>query len=898
MHFIRRIARLFTRRSDDALMDEEMRFHLEMEERELREAGHSAAEARRLARVRFGGVERYREEGREARGRAGDDAIRDVRYALRGVRRRPGFAAAVVATLAVGIGATTAVWSLMDAVLLNPLPFPAADRLARVQVWFSGDEGALSPAEYLDYRRGTTEVFSALGAYALGSATVAGGAASAGAAGAGAGAGAGAERVDAAYVAAELFAAIGQEPLLGRPFTAEEELGAGYAALVTEGYWRTRLGADPGAVGRPLTIDGHPWTIVGVMPSSFRLPEHLVAGTAPELILPLGIHPDTTYRRGSHFLQSVARLADGVTLDRATAAIEGVTARFSADFPDDYEADMGFRAAAVPLREAVVGDVRAAVRVAFAAVLLVLLVGAANVAALLLARGESRRGEIALRATLGARRPRLVRQLLAETLVLGILGGALGLALAWLALRGLVVLDPAGIPRLEEVALDGRAIAFAGGLSLLCGALFGLLPALRLAPEGAAGALREAGTRVTAGGRALRRSLVVAEIGLALALLTAAGLLGRTMGELLAVDTGLRLDDVVATEFTVPVAAYPEEIQVRDFVAAAVAGVAGLPEIEAAGAVTNLPLAEGIGDVGVAIPGRDVGGDGTLNVDWQAATPGYDRAVGLRLVAGRWFDATDRTDAPGAVVINRTFAETWWPAGDALGATVRLSAETAPGEARIVGVVEDVKHEGPAAPATLQIYIPHRQFGFWYNQGPARGMTLVARARTGARTAPAAIRGSFADLDASVGLGEFITLEGAYRDALAGPRFLAALMAAFAAVALLLAAIGVYGVIAYGVGQRRREFGIRMALGARARRVAAEVVGEGAALAAVGVGLGLAGALVLSRALRSLLFGVSASDPLVLAAGAAVLLAVALLASWIPARRAVRVDPSEALRQE
>lgn len=867
-------------------MEEEMSFHLEMEERELLARGHSPEEARRLARVRFGGVERYKEEGREARGRVAEDAAQDVRYAIRGVRRRPAFAATVIATLAVGIGATTAVWSMVDAVVLKPLPFPAPERLARVQVWFSGEEGALSPAEYLDYRRGTTEVFSALGAYASGSVTLAGDG------------GEGSERVDGVWAAAALFPALGTEPLLGRRYTEEEELGSERLVLVSEGYWRSRLGADPGAVGGRLTLNGLPYTVVGVMPASFRTPENMIGGTSPAVFLPLGIHPDTTYRRGSHFLQAAARLRDGVSMERAAQAVEGVTARFSADFPDDYEPEMAFRATALPLREAVVGDVRPAVRVAFGAVILMLLVGAANVAALLLARGEARKGEMALRSTLGARRPRLVRQMVAETLVLGLAGGALGLVLAWLALRGILALDPAGIPRLESVRIDARALGFAGGLSVACGLLFGLLPAFRVTPDRAAGALREAGTRATAGGRTLRRSLVVGEIGLALALLTGAGLLGRSMGALLAVDTGLRLDDVIATQLSVPVAGYPERADVRDFIAAAVAGVAARPEIEAAGAVTNLPLASSIGDVGVEIPGKDLPGDGNLNVDWQAATPGYDRAVGLRLVAGRWIDDTDRADALGAIVINRTFAETWWPEGDALGATVRLTAETSPGEARVVGIVEDVKHEGPSSPANLQMYIPHRQFAFWYGGGAARGMTVAARTRTGAAGAPAAIRDVVDALDSSIGLGPFVTLRDAYREVLAGPRLLTSLMAVFAAIALLLAAIGVYGVIAYGVSQRRREFGIRQALGARSARVAAEVVREGAVLAGLGIVAGLAGALLLSGALRSLLFGVSATDPVVLAGGAAVLLVAALLASWLPARRAVRVDPSEALRQE
>lgn len=881
------VKRWLSRGDDERSMDEEMRFHLEMEERDLMSRGHSPAEARRLARVRFGGVDRYKEEGREARGRVVDDAVRDIRHAVRTAGRNRSFTVAVVATLAIGIGATTAVWSLVDAVLLRPLPYPSPERLVRIQASWDGEpDGALSPAEYLDYRRGGDAVLSALGAYAQGSATVAGEA------------GAGAERVDAAFVAAELFRSLGTEPLLGRPFTSAEEHGGDTPVVLSEAYWRGRHGADPEILGTAITLSGAPHTVVGVMPASFRLPENMVEGVHPALYLPLRIHPDTTYERGSHFLQAAGRLREGVTVARAAEAIEGITTRFSVDFPDDYEPEMGFRATAVPLREAVVGDVRPAVMVALGAVVLVLLVGAANVAALLLARGEARRSEIALRATLGARRPRLIRQLVAETLVLGILGGVLGILLAWLAVRGLVALNPPGIPRLEEVAVNVRVLGFAGGLSVLCGLGFGLVPAFRVTPDGTASALREAGSRTTAGGRRLRQALVVGEVALALALLTGAGLLGRSMAALLAVDPGIHLDDVLATAFTVPSGTHPEDASVRDFIAAATARVAGLPEAEAAGAVSNLPLADDIGDLGVEIPGRVLPGDGNLNVDWQAVTPGYDRAIGLRLVAGRWVDETDRADGAGAVVINRTFAERWWPDGDALGTTIRLTADAAPAEARVVGIVEDVKHEGPASPATLQMYLPHRQFRFWYGQGPARRMMMVVRTRAGATTAPASVRRAFADLDPGIGLGPFITLEAAYREVLSRPRLLTALMGAFAGIALLLATIGVYGVIAYGVGRREREFGIRVALGARSSRVAGDVVRQGAALAGAGIAFGTVGALLISGGLRSLLFGVSATDPAVLAAGAAVLMAAALLASWIPARRAARMDPARALRAE
>lgn len=865
----------------------EIRHRRELEERELRGRGHSPAEARRLARVR--GVERHEEAGRDARGwTLLEDARQDVRYALRGIRRRPAFTAAAVLTLGIGIGSTTALYSVIEAVLVRALPYPGADDLARIHTsWEGTPVGAMSPAEYLDYRAGGDEVFSALGAYARGSATVAADGA--------------AERVAAVFASADLFRVLAQPPLLGRTFTEEEELSGAALVVLSEGYWRRRFGGERDVVGRTISVNGSPLTVVGIAAGELRLPENLVEGGAPDLWVPLRIRPDSAYERGSHFLQGVARLREGVSLERAAATMEAIVARFSTAFPDDYEPENRFRATVVPLRQAVVREVRPALLAAAGAVVLVLLVAVANVAALLLARGEARQGEMALRTMLGARRPRLIRQLLVESMVLGAVGGVLGLAIAWAGTRALVAAQPPGLPRMEAIGLSPTVLLFAMATSLLTGLLFGLAPALRGSGTRGATALREVGGRtIEGGGSRLRQGLVVAEVALALTLLASAGLLARTMAKLMAVDTGVRIENVLATQFGVPVSRYTDAEEVGRFVADVVERVGALPEVEAAGAVTNLPLAAGIGDLGVSIPGRTPAPDngnngGNLAVDWQAATPGYDRAVGLRLVRGRWITDADRPEAAGVVVVNRTFAERYWKGGEVVGATLRLSAGARPEEARIVGVVEDVKHEGPAAPDRLQMYLPHQQFRFWHGGGPARGMTLVARTRPGA-SAAAEIRAAFREEDPEIGLGPFLTLEEAYRQVLLRPRILAGLFGAFSLVALVLAAMGVYGVTAYSVSRRRREFGIRLALGARGRAVAGSVVREGIALAGLGVLLGLGGAALLSRTLASVLFGVSPGDPLILAGGAAVLAAAALLASWLPARRAVRVDPAEALR--
>jgi predicted permease len=381
-------------------------------------------------------------------------------------------------------------------------------------------------------------------------------------------------------------------------------------------------------------------------------------------------------------------------------------------------------------------------------------------------------------------------------------------------------------------------------------------------------------------------------------LLTAAALVGRSLQRLLAVDTGLSTERVVATELTVPAGLYPDADAAREVVARLARTVSELPEVEAAGAVTSLPFIESIGDLGVAIAGRELPGDGNLEVDWQATTPGYAEAVGLRLLQGRWIEERDRPESVGSVVINRTFASRYWPNGDAVGATVRLSAGASPEEARVVGVVEDVKHEGPAAPAQLQIYIPHRQFLLWHGNGPARAVALVVRARPGVEGVPAAVRRAVREVDPRLGLGAFVELARGYRDTLSRPRLLAAVFGAFAAIAALLAVVGVYGVMAYAVAQRRREIGIRRALGARPGNVGRQVLAEVLALGGWGVGLGVALSLLHARSLESALFGVSTLDLSSLLGAAALVLLAALAAGMVPLVRALRVHPAEALRSE
>ena len=808
----------------------------------------------------------------------------DIRYALRMLRKNPGFTLVALVTLALGIGANTAIFSVVNGVVLQPLDYAEPERIVRVQTSWAGEPDAgISPAEYYDYRD-RVEVFSSLGVYAFSFPSITGGDRP--------------ERLRGAFVSSGLLPALGAQPLLGRAFTVEEELPGHAVAILGYDLWQRRFDGDERIVGTRVTLNGEPRTVVGVLPGDFRMPEDYTRGGATEVYLPLGIDRTTVPNRGSHFLAGVARLRPGVPHETAAAAVRALADRMVAEYPDDYPADMQFTATAFPLAEDVVGPVRPALLVMLAAVGLLLLVACANVANLLIARAETRRGELALRTALGAGRGRIVRQLIVETLVLAAMGGALGVALAASGIELLVALQLPDVPRIGAVTIDWRVLVFTTATTALAGMLLGILPAIAASRTDPAVALHESSGRAGGGRARLRAALVIGEIAAALVLVIGATLLVRSYAELSSVDPGYRVDGVLTTRLTLPTADYADA-EVAPFFRQLLQRLDGVPGIAGAGAVSNLPLATDLGDLNFDIEGRATPADAVSSkADWQTVTPGYLEAMRIPLVSGRTIEPVDDVDAPGVVVINETAAQRYWPGENPLGQRVLLGGGAGPGWVTIVGIVRDVKHAAFDEVPRSQMYLSHEQFRFWDDGGPVRGMTLALRTPGEPSALAGVVREAVAALDPALPLGEFLTMEQVVSDSLARPRLMMSLLATFAGVALVMGAVGIYGVMAWLVGRRTRELGVRLALGARARDVACLVLRHGLALTGAGLAVGLLLAAFLTRALAGMLYGVTPLDAWTFAAVPAGLAAVALLATWIPTWRAARLDPNVVLRHE
>jgi putative ABC transport system permease protein len=810
----------------------------------------------------------------------------DLRYAARTLRNRPTFAAAAILTVAIGTGATTAIFSVVNAALLKPLPYAEQDRIIDVSnTWNGTPRAALSPAEYFDYRGTVGKQFTALGVYAFGDATLTGSGEPV--------------RLRAAYASADVLPALGVGPVIGRAFTAEEERSGRNVVLISHGLWSRQFGGDSSLVGRQITLDGAGAEVIGVLPQDFRLPDDFAGAQATDVVAPLGLDPATTTARGSHFLHGVARLAPGVSAEQAQQALTAVVARFIADYPTDYPRDMRFAVSTMPLAERVTGEARRPLLLLLGAAGFVLLIACANVANLMLVRLDARRTELAVRTAVGAARGRIVRQLVAESLTIGVSGGGAGVVLAWWGTQLLLGLRPPDLPRFGEVSVDLTVLGFAACTAIGTALLFGLFPALRASSLHPAPALRAGGRGSDVVHSRFRRGMVVGQVGISLVLLAGAGLLGRTLVALRAVDPGFRRDHVLTGELALAPADYPTEPQVIDAFEAIRDRVAALPGVRAVGAVTNLPLATTLGDLNVMIEGRELAaGEVSPRADWQVVTPGYFEAMGLAVLRGRALDARDRRDAPGAVVINEAMAERYWPGQDALGARFVLGGHAGPGLVTVVGIVGDVRHGSLAEPRTSQMYLAHAQFRFWNGGSVVRSLTLVVRAAGDPERLGGAVRAAVRQVDPRLPLADVRTMDQVVSASLGRPRFLFVLAATFGVVALVLGALGLYGVVAYGVARRTREIGLRLALGARPGTVAGMVLREGAGLVAGGIVLGLTGALLLARLLRGFLFGVAPVDPITFGAASVVLAIAASLAVWLPARRAARLDPMEALRNE
>lgn len=812
-----------------------------------------------------------------------DMLAQDLRLGLRALVRDPAFAAVAVLTLAVGIGATTAVFSVVDAVVLRPLALPAPERL--VALFEENEERGwrknwVAPANYLDWQA-RAKSFSGVAAYHDEPSDLT-------LAGAGSGpADLEPEPVKAQAVSAELLQVLGVRPVLGRGFRPEENWrGPEPVVLLGHGLWKRRFGGDPRLLGRTIRLNGREQTVVGVLPPGFDFP-----GGA-EMYTTFGWDPaarQEVWFRRAHFVRVVARLAPGVSLPEAGAELAGLARRLEQEHP---ETNTHMEAGLMPLHEWVVGDTRRPLLILLGAVALVLLTSCANVANLLLSRASARNREMAVRSALGAGRLRLTRQLLTEGLVLAGAAGLVGMLFARWGLAGLLALAPADIPRLAEVGIDARVLLVAAGTTLAATLFFGLAPAVAGALPDARSALLTGG-RGSAGprGRRTRGLLVVAEVALALLLVTGAGLLVRSFQRLLEVEPGFDPAGVLVAEVSLPGATYAEEEQVRVFYERLLERVRALPGVVAAATTSTTPLRDRswTSDFAVAGRGREEFG---IEVHHAEVDPEYFRTLGIRLVRGRGFTAADGPEAPPVILINQALADRYFRGQDPLGQ--RLAFDRYPdAESRwytIVGVTASYRQGSLAEEAQIEIYRPQSQDPGWHRD-------LLVRASGDPRTLVGPLREALRSLDRELTLMEVETLEQVLSRSVARERFLMLLLTAFGAAALLLAAVGTYGVVTYAVQLRTAEIGIRMALGAGSTDVLGLVVGQGMTLVLAGFALGLLGSLGLSRVLSSQLFGITAGDPWTYAGVSAILVATGLLASYLPARRAARLDPVEALRR-
>jgi putative ABC transport system permease protein len=802
----------------------------------------------------------------------------DLRYGVRMLWKNPGFTVVAVVALALGIGANSAIFSVVNTVLLRPLPYKDPERL--VMVWedrtakgYPRDTPA--PANYVDWRD-QNKVFEGMAAIASHSLNLTGSGEP--------------ERIEGKRVSASFFPLLGVEPLFGRTFTPEEDQpGANRVVVLSHGLWQRRFGSDRGILGRQLTLNGESATVVGVMPQHFQFPTR-----EDELWVPIAFTPQQAAARQSHYLQVIARMKPGVTLEQAQAEMSTIGARLQQQYPAQ-NTDLGV--AVVPLHEQLVGDIRPALLVLLGAVGFVLLVACANVANLLLARAAVRQKEIALRVALGASRVRLVRQFLTESVLLAALGGFVGLLLSLWGVNLLKAFIPENISQAKDIAVDAKVLGFTLLVSLLTGLIFGLAPVSQASNFNLNETLKEGGRDSVAGrrGNRIRSLLVVAEVAVSLVLLIGAGLLINSFLRLRNVDPGFRADNLLTMRVVLPETKYPDQARRAAFYTELVRRVESLPGVQSA-AVTNwIPLVKQGDSSGISIEGKPDPGPGqNPSAVTRVVSPHYFQTMGVELLQGRRLGEQDRADAPRVVVISETMARKFWPGEEALGKRVTMGG---PANApvpwmEVVGVVRDVRQFELTAEPKPQMYVPYEQPVFF------RPSHLVLKTNVEPAGLAAAVRKTVWEIDKDQPVSNVSTMEEVLSESISRQRFSMLLFGIFAAVALVLAAVGIYGVMSYSVAQRTHEIGIRMALGAQRGDVLKLAVGHGLKLVLVGVALGLGAAFALTRVMSSLLFGVSPTDPATLAIISLVLIGVALLASYVPARRATKVDPMVALRYE
>jgi putative ABC transport system permease protein len=886
------LADIVRRRGQDVEMNEEMRFHLEMETRRHMEAGMSESDARRRARRDFGGVERHKDDTRDERGAgAFFDALSDLRFAVRSLRHRPGLTAAATLTLALGIGATSTVFGVVKRVLLTPLPYAQPEHLVGVwSAWKGFDQTWLSYDEWEGWKA-RVPAFADIGLYSDNAATIDGDSP---------------ERVRSAAVQANVFPILGVRFNRGRPFTAEEDRRGGpRVAVLSYELWERRFGADPSVVGGHIQVSGSDRLVVGVLPAGFHLPPDYAAGERTEIYFPLqtdaqneGALPGPAFPQGgsNHGYSAVARLAPGATAATANAQLRGIVAELE---KFGYMANVGFHAFSVPIEEQITGRVRPVLLVVLGAVVLVLLIACANVAGLLLVRGETRRRELAVRVALGAGTKRLARLLITESAVLAAAGGGMGMAFAWITVRLLRANAPAGLPRLTETSVDWVVFAFAIAVSVVTALLTGVLPLAHATRLALTGELREGGRGATAGRARLRwrQALVAVEVALAVVLVAGAGLMIRTVRNLLDINPGFRSEGVLTMRVSTPAVWYPDSVRVVAFWDDLQRRVASIPGVKRVGAVRLLPLATEMGDWGLAVQGYVPPPNQGTPGDWQIVTPGYFETMGLTVRAGRTFTMSDDMNAPLAMIVNRAFEERYFAGRRALGGRVMISGSDSGLVYTVVGVVEDVHHNALVGTVKPQFYATLAQFA----KAPGntrRAMSLVVQTDRDPKTLIPAVRATVKGADPRLPVSEVRTMRDIVDAAIGGQRFAMDTLGVFGLVALLLSAIGIFGIVSQVVASRLHELGIRAALGATPRDLMAIALRSGVRQAMTGLAIGIVAALVLTRALHTLLHGVTPTDPLTFGAVVVVTGLVAVIASVAPARRASRIDPNAVLRVE
>jgi putative ABC transport system permease protein len=805
-----------------------------------------------------------------------DTLRQDLRFASRRLFKSPGFTLVSLLTLALGIGANSAIFSIVNGVLLKPLPYHEPERLVGLYHLSEGRRAVMSGPNFADVRRLSVALDDAAAVSRYRTILTGRGEPA---------------RLDAAAVSAGLFDLLGVPPLLGRTFRSDEnEPGRTNVVVLSYGAWQERFGGDRAILGTSVTLDGTSREIVGVMPAGFSYP------AARALWTPIEHTPEfLSTQRASWYLTVIGRAKRGVPLEQVRAEVQAIGRQLARQYPDSND---GLEFTAVPLHEAMVGDIRTAVLVLLGAVGLVLLIACANVANLLLARAAAREGEMAVRAALGAGRGRLIRQLFTESILLGLVGGALGLLLAVWGVEFLVALEPQGIPRLDDVTVDTTVILFTMGTAVLTGIVFGVVPAFQAARSCLSSTLREGGRGVLTSGAGahMRGALVIAEMALAVMLLAGAGLLIRSFTKLAAVDPGFRVGPALTFELSLPEGRYGEELPRIAFFDQLLPRLRAIPGVQNAGAALSLPLSGNSLVFTFAVEGRPpVPPAQEPAMQARIATAGYFDAIGIPLKRGRLFDDRDREGTPQVVLLTESAAKQYFPGEDPIGRKIRLGWGRGEGRpnagGEVVGIIGDVKDAGLHEADPPQIFLPYRQL-------PVQGMSVVLRTAVPPASIAAAVRREVAAVDPGMPVASVKTLEQIVSRSISQPRFYMMLLSVFAGVALALAAVGIFGVLSYSVAQRTREIGIRMALGAQARAVRRMVVRQAMLLAGGGVAAGAVAAWVLSRTLTSLLFATSPGDPVTFASAMAVLLAVALVASYVPARRATRVDPMLALRTE